>query len=124
LELASFEARAEAEHDRAVLEVTNNYRAQMPAVKDAIWEAAWQRCLTKLGIDKTSPYWLNMELPSEVVPVQEPADDDQPELPQDQLQTDGTVTDLTIHRDDAPEGDNPDPPSATDAPLLSEEADA
>lgn len=36
LDLSVAEAKAEVEYDRAMLEVTDNYRAQMPVVKDAI----------------------------------------------------------------------------------------
>ena len=63
-QLTAAEAKAEAEYDRAVLEVTENYKPQMPAVQDAVWGAAWKRCLSKLGVDPTSPLWTNMELPS------------------------------------------------------------
>jgi len=55
-QLTTAEAKAEAEYDRAMLEVTDNYRAQMPKVQDAVWSMAWQRCLTKLGVDPSSPH--------------------------------------------------------------------
>lgn len=38
----------------------------MPAVKDHIWGTSWQRCLTVLDVDMSSPLWTNMELPSEI----------------------------------------------------------
>lgn len=65
-DLIEAEAKAESEYDRAVLEVTANYRAQMPAVKDAVWGASWVRCCTKMGLPEDSPMWTDMELPSEM----------------------------------------------------------
>ncbi len=55
---------------------------------------------------------------SQPQPVPEPESESQSE----QIQSDDVITDLTVEQDDAPEGNNPDPPSATDAPMLSEEA--
>ncbi len=112
-QLEASQTRVEAEHDRAVLEVTENYRAQMPAVKDAIWEMAWRRCLAKLGVDETSPLWADMELPSslgtsQAHPASQPDPEPQPELPSEEVPADNTITDLTVD-DNVDEGDTPDP---------------
>jgi hypothetical protein len=123
VQLDAAQAKSEAEHDRAVLEVTENYRAQMPAVKDAIWEMAWRRCLTKLGVEESSPHWSDMELPSSVAAhlTSQPDPELHPELSTEEVPADGTITDLTV--DEAVGGGNiPDPNSAIDASELNEEA--
>ncbi len=126
-ELVASNFRAEAEHDKAVLEVTDYYRAQMPAVKDAIWEAAWERCLTKLGVDKASPHWTNMELPSETVSVQVPLTlqdqsnpELQPETALERIQLEDVASDPTPSQ--AAVGNELYPDPTTDASLLSKEA--
>lgn len=43
LELIAAQSKAEAKYDWAVIEITENYQAQMTAVKDALWEASWKR---------------------------------------------------------------------------------
>lgn len=114
-QLATALVMAEKEYDRAVLVITDNYRAQMPMVKDAVWEAAWRRCLTKLEIDGSSPHWTDMELPSGATTSQPPSDPEpQPNSLSEQNQTDDTTADL-ISDDAAAEGNVPDPNSATDA---------
>ncbi len=126
-QLGAAQAKAYAEHDRAVLSVTEHYRSQMPAVKDAIWEVAWRRCLTKLGIEESSPLWTDMELPSVVVSSQlasepQPNPESESATPPEQVPSENTITDLTVEQESVPEGDNPVPQSATDASQLSEEA--
>lgn len=106
-QLTAAEAKAEAEYDRAVLEVTEDYKAQMPTVQDTIWGTAWRRCLTKLGVDESSPHWANMELPSEMAAVQDRLAD---QTPPDPEAADGIAV------------GNEDPTHATDAQRLSEEA--
>jgi hypothetical protein len=129
-QLAAAEAKAEAEYDRAVLEVTANYKAQMPAVQDAIWGAAWRRCLEKLGIEESSPHWVNMELPSEMASAEAYPDaqvlPDQPMHSPEPTQTEDTVPGLTITEDGNTEssvgGNGPDSNLAIDADQLDEEA--
>lgn len=101
----------------------------MPAVQDAVWGAAWQRCLTKLGVDSSSPHWTNMELPSEAAATQahldaqtQPNSEAQPEYLLEQTQTDGAITDLTNVAEGTIGNDNPDPNSATVVEGHSEEA--
>lgn len=65
-ELAATDARVEAEYDRAVIEITSNYRAQMPAVKDVVWEMSWKWDCAKMGLPVDSPMCINMELPSQM----------------------------------------------------------
>lgn len=48
-DLAATEAKDKVEYGRAVLEVTDNYRDQMLAVKDTIWESSWVRLLHLRG---------------------------------------------------------------------------
>ena len=129
-QLTAAEAKAAAEYDRAVLEVTEHYKAQMPVVQDTIWGAACKRCLTKLGVDPSSPFWTDMELPSAMAAVQDNLDAQaQPNLeaqPQTQTQTDEIITDLTISGSGAAEGSaggtDADPNAATAANERSEEA--
>jgi len=125
-QLTAAEAKAEAEYDRAVLEVTEDYKAQMPTVQDTIWETAWRRCLTKLGVDESSPHWVNMELPSEMAAVQDQLADETPPVPGAQSGTPLEQTHMeentTAEAADGAAGGNPDPTLATDAQRLSEEA--
>lgn len=131
-QLADAEARAEAEYDRAVGVITDNYKAQMPVVQDAVWGAAWQRCLTKLGVDPSSPLWADMELPSEVAAAEANADagaqptlEAQPESATELTPPEETITDLIVLGDGAPAdlgGDNPDPNLATNVGQHGEEA--
>jgi hypothetical protein len=131
-QLADAEAKAEAEYDRAVDVITDNYKAQMPAVQDAVWGAAWRRCLTKLGVDPSSPHWTEMELPSEVAIAYansdagaQPDPEVQPEPVAEQILPDEAITDLTIVEGDvagALRGDNLVPHLAADAGQHSEEA--
>ena len=125
-QLTVAEAKAAAEYDRAVLEVTEHYKAQMPVVQDAIWGAAWRRCLEKLGVDESSPHWSDMELPSKTAAAQvqanaqaQPDPENQAEPPSEQTQTDGPHADLSAPED---AGNNSGPNPATDASGLSEEA--
>lgn len=125
-QLAAAEAKAEAEYDRAVEVITDNYRAQMPAVKDAVWEMAWRRCLSKLGVDESSPHWTDMELPSVVEAAQDcPAE--QP-IPNPEAESEPLLEQTLIEgaiANDAAEGNdggNLDSTLATDASRLSEEA--
>lgn len=65
LELVAAQSKAETQYDRAVIEITTNYRAQMPAVKDVAWEMSWKWACTKMGLPSDSPMWTDMELPSQ-----------------------------------------------------------
>jgi hypothetical protein len=131
-ELAAAKAKAEAEYDRAVVVITDNYTAQMPAVQDAVWSMAWQRCLTKLGVDPSSPHWTNMELPSEAAASQvnsdagaQPDPEACPEPQAEQILRDETVNTSTSLGNESTEGlgdVNPDPNLAADAGQHSEEA--
>lgn len=62
-QLVAAKARAEAKYDRAVIGVMANYRAQMPAMKDA---TNWTHCLAKVGVPKDFPLWTDMELSSQM----------------------------------------------------------
>jgi hypothetical protein len=125
-QLAAAESKAEAEYDRAVEVITDNYRAQMPAVKDAVWEMAWQRCLSKLGVDESSPHWTDMELPSVVAAAQARLADQPPPNPEaesepllEQTPVEGAIANDAAEGND---GGNLDSTLATDASRLGEEA--
>jgi hypothetical protein len=119
-QLTAAETKAEAEYDRAVEVITDNYRAQMPAVKDAVWEMAWRRCLSKLGVDESSPHWTDMELPSGVAVAQSP--------PNPEAQPEALLEQTVLEENTTAEAaagtarGNQDPNIATDADQHSEEA--
>lgn len=126
-QLAIAQMKVEVEYDRAVVVITDNYQAQMLVMKDAVWEMAWRRCLSKLGVEDSSPYCIDRELPSNTAnahPASQPQPDPmlQPELPLEQTQIDEAITDLIIPEDNVAEGNNSDPSLAANASMLSEEA--
>lgn len=55
-QLEAANIRAVVEYNRGVDVAARDYVNQMPIVKDAVWDTAWRRCLTKLEVDLASPH--------------------------------------------------------------------